>query len=143
VQDARRRVRIERLDEGRYRAHTVRGDELEFGSAEGAGFTPVELLLAAIGGCSAVDVDVVTSRHAEPERFEVEVAADKVRDEVGGAILRDVEVTFRLRFADGDAGERARQLAPRAIRSSHERACTVSRTVEAATPVAFHLDDGR
>ena len=38
--------------------------------------------------------------------------------------------------ADGEAGDSARGALPRAVRMSHERLCTVSRTVEAGTPIA-------
>ncbi len=41
------------------------------GEGDGADFTPVELLLAAIAGCSAIDVDYLTARRAEPDAFEV------------------------------------------------------------------------
>jgi putative redox protein len=136
-----RRVTLERLDTGVYRATNPRGVTLEFGSLADDGFSPVELLLAALGGCSAVDVDMVTGRRAEPERFEVVVEAEKVRDDVGN-ILRDLTMTFRVTFPEGEAGDKARELLPRALRTSHDRTCTVSRTVEAGTPVDVRLDDG-
>ena len=139
--DTHRIVSLERVDTGVYRATNARGAELTFGSMDETGFSPVELLLAAIGGCSAVDVDVVTGRRAEPDRFEVVVEAEKVRDDAGGNILRDVRMTFRLAFPDGEDGDRARELAPRAVRTSHDRTCTVSRTVEAATPVTVRIAD--
>jgi putative redox protein len=131
---------VERVRTGVYRATSPRGDELTFGSAEDAGFSPVELLLAAIGGCSAVDVDTVTSRYADPDRFELVVDGDKVRDEDGGNVLRDLRMTFHVTFPDGEAGDRARELLPRAVRASHERACTVSRTVEAGVPVQVTIE---
>jgi putative redox protein len=135
-----RRVTLERLDEGVYRATNPQGAQLTFGSQDPDGFSPVELLLAAIAGCSAVDVDVVTGRHAEHDRFEVVVDAEVVRDEVG-KILRDVQMTFHVTFPDGPEGDKARQLLPRAVRTSHDRTCTVSRTVEAVTPVSVHIAD--
>lgn len=138
--DAHRRISLERVETGVYRARNDSGAELVFGSLVDEGFTPVELLLAAIGGCSAVDVDLVTGRRAEPDRFEVTVEADKVRDEVG-SILRDVRMTFHVTFPDGTDGDKARELLPRAVRTSHDRTCTVSRTVEAATPVEVLIDD--
>jgi putative redox protein len=137
-----RRVTLERLDTGVYRATNPQGAQLTFGSMDESGFSPVELLLAALGGCSAVDVDVVTGRRADPERFEVVVEAEKVRDD-GGNILRDLEMTFRVTFPEGADGDRARDLLPRALRTSHDRTCTVSRTVEAGTPVSVRLDDER
>lgn len=139
--DTHRIVSLERVETGIYRATNARGVELTFGSMDESGFSPVELLLAAIGGCSAVDVDMVTGRRAEPDRFEIVVEAEKVRDEAGGNILRDVRMTFRLAFPEGEDGDRARELAPRAVRTSHDRTCTVSRTVEAATPVEVRIAD--
>lgn len=136
-----RRVTLERLDEGVYRATNPRGVQLTFGSNAPDGFSPVELLLAAIAGCSAVDVDVVTGRHAEHERFEVVADGEVVRDDVG-KILRDLQLTFHVTFPEGAAGDKARQLLPRAVRTSHDRTCTVSRTVEAATPVSVHVAEG-
>lgn len=136
-----RRVTLERLDTGVYRATNPRGTQLTFGSMDDRGFSPVELLLAALGGCSAVDVDTVTGRRAEPDRFEVVVEADKTRDDTGN-ILRDVRMTFHVTFPEGEDGDRARDLLPRAARTSHDRTCTVSRTVEAGTPVAVRIGDG-
>lgn len=138
--DGHRRVSLERIDTGVYRATNPRGVELTFGSKAEDGFSPVELLLAAIGGCSAVDVDLVTSRRAEPDRFEVVVEAEKTTDDTGN-ILRDIQMTFHLSFPEGADGDAARDRIPRAVRSSHDRSCTVSRTVEAGTPVNVHIAD--
>ena len=54
-------VEVERLAQTHYRATNPAGASLEFGAGEGL-LSPVELLLAAVAGCTAVDVDVVTSR---------------------------------------------------------------------------------
>lgn len=116
----------------------ARGGVIEFGSGDTDEFTPVELLLAAIGGCSGIDVDILTSRRSAPDRFEIEVGADKVRDS-GGNHLDDVAMTFRVTFPDGVEGDAARAVLPDAIRKSHERLCTVSRTVELPTPVRVTL----
>jgi putative redox protein len=135
-----RLVQLERVETGVYRATNARGAQLTFGSMDESGFSPVELLLAAIGGCTAADVDVVTGRRAEPDRFEVRIEAEKVRDDDGN-ILRDVRVTFRVAFPEGEGGDDAGGILPRALRTSHDRTCTVSRTIEAPTPVAVHLSD--
>lgn len=140
--DTLRTVSLRRLDEGVYLARNPRGGELRFGSKAGEGFTPVELLLAALAGCSAVDVDVVTGRRAQAEQFDVTAQAHKVPTHGGGSILRDIEVTFTVRFADDEAGDAARAILPRALAASHDRTCTVSRTVEAGTPVLTrHVDE--
>ncbi|MFI5776039.1 OsmC family protein [Nocardia sp. NPDC051570] len=134
TEDNSRAVRIERTSTGRYRATNARGGELIFGSGDDTDFTPVELLLAALGGCTAVDVDVATSRHAEPTEFTVTVAGNKISDELGSH-LTDLEVRFAVTFPEGDSGDNARKILPRAARTSHDSLCTVSRTIEIGTPV--------
>ena len=63
----------------------------------------------------------------------------KVRDEQGNHI-EDLEVTFRVRFPEGADGDRAREMLPRAIAQSHDRLCSVSRTVQIGTPVTMRED---
>ena len=137
--DSHRSVTLERLDEGVYLARNPRGVELRFGSKDPDGFSPVELLLAAIAGCSAVDVDVVTGRRSPAQSFGARVDAQYVRDEAGNR-LTDLTLTFSVTFPDGPDGDAAREVLPRAVRTSHERTCTVSRTIEAGTPIRVHLD---
>jgi putative redox protein len=134
-----RSVRLERIENSRYTASNVRGGEIRMGTGAGTDFTPVELLLAAIGGCTAVDVDILTSRRAEPDSFEIVIDAEKVRDQAGNH-LTDLVVTFRVRFPDGEAGDKARALLPDAVKKSHDRLCTVSRTVEIGTPIATRIE---
>ncbi len=133
--DTLRTVRIERTALGRYEIRNVRGGTLSLGGGEGTDFTPVELLLAAIGGCTAADVDYITSKRAEPVRFSVTVTGDKIRDAEHGNHLEHLEVTFDIGFPEGSDGDAAREALPRAVQRSHDRLCTVSRTVEIGTPV--------
>jgi putative redox protein len=134
-----RGVTVTRTAPGRFRATNRRGGAIEIGSGEDPDFTPVELLLAALAGCSAIDVDVLTSRRSEPTIFDVRASGTKVRDEQGNH-LTDAGLRFRVSFPDGPAGDAARTVLPDAVRRSHERLCTVSRTVELPTPVTVSID---
>ena len=96
-------------------------------------------LLAAIGGCSSIDVDTVTSRRGEPTQFTVSVSGTKRSDEEGRASLGDVAVDFQLSFPDTEEGREAAGLVNRVVTMSRDKNCTVSRTVEAQTPVAFSI----
>jgi putative redox protein len=136
---AHRRVRLERIANSKYIASNDRGGQITIGAGEGTDLTPVDLLLAAIGGCTAIDVDLLTSRRAEPESFEIVIDAEKVRDAAGNH-LADLEVTFRISFPEGEAGDKAREVLPDAIKKSHDRLCTVSRTVEIGTPIATRIE---
>ena len=136
---AHRGVRLERIGNSRYTVSNERGGQITLGTGEGTDFTPVELLLAAIGGCTAVDVDILTSRRAEPDTFEVLVGGEKVRDAAGNH-LTDLLVTFRVTFPAGEQGDKARTLLPDVVRLSHDRLCSVGRTVELGTPIATRVE---
>jgi len=130
-----RSVSIRRAGSGRFTVVNERGGEMTMGTGSDADFTPVELLLAAIGGCTAIDVDILTSRRSEPDAFTVRVDGEKVRDSAGNH-LTDILVTFQVAFPDSPGGDEARAILPEVVRTSHDRLCTVSRTVELGTPVA-------
>jgi uncharacterized OsmC-like protein len=134
--DSYRSVRIDRVSTGKYVVRNARGGTLPVG---GDDFTPVELLLAAIGACTATDTDVVTSRRAEPTGFTVTVSGDKVSDRETGNRMTNLSVTFDVTFPDGPAGDEARALLPRTVKLSHDKLCTVSRTVELGTEVAARI----
>ncbi len=133
-----RRVTLTRDSVGRYTARNDRGGSITVSSGTDE-LSPVELLLAGIAGCTAVDVDTVTTRRAEPEQFEIEVTADKVKDEHGNH-LQDIEVRFRVRFPEGEGGDAAREMLPKLVKRSHDEWCTVSRTVELGTQVTATVE---
>jgi putative redox protein len=135
---AHRNVTVERVTSGMLTVTNNRGGQIVLGTGGGADFTPTELLLAAIGGCTAIDIDILTSRRAEPEAFAVQVDAEKVRDADGNR-LADVEVTFQITSPGTEQGDAARALLPDAVKKSHDRLCTVGRTVEIGTPVATRI----
>jgi len=134
--DSYRSVRIDRVSTGKYVVRNERGGTLPVG---GDDFTPVELLLAAIGTCTATDTDVVTSRRAEPTGFTITVSGDKVSDKVEGNRMTNLSVTFDVTFPDGPAGDEARALLPRTVKLSHDKLCTVSRTVELGTEIEARI----
>jgi putative redox protein len=129
-----RTVTVDRLAPGVFTVTNTRGGKIRFGTGGDTDFTPTELLLAAIGGCTAIDVDILTSRRAEPGSFQVRAEADKVRDADGNR-LTGIEVTFDIDFPAGGSGDEARAILPDVVRKSHDRLCTVGRTVEIGTPI--------
>jgi putative redox protein len=106
------------------------------GSGDDPDFTPVELLLAALAGCSAIDVDLITGKRAQPTSLDVSAEGDKVRDDRGNRLV-DLRITFDVRFPDGEDGDRAREALPRAIAQSRDRLCTVGRTVQVGGPIEY------
>ena len=134
-----RSVTLTKIGDGRFKATNARGGETFLGQGgDDPDFTPVELLLAAIAGCSGIDVDLITGKRAQAEQFEMTMSGEKVRDEHGNRLV-DLRLTFDLRFPHDEHGDAARAVLPRALEMTRDRLCTVSRTVEAGTPVAFEL----
>ncbi len=134
-----RAVTVERIAQGVFTATNTRGGQLKFGTGRDTDFTPTELLLAAIAGCTAIDIDILTSRRAEPDSFGVRADADKVRDAHGNR-LTGIVVTFQIAFPGGADGDRARAILPDAVRKSHDRLCTVGRTIETGTPITTRIE---
>ena len=64
----------------------------------------------------------------------VRTEGHKIRDEQGNR-LTNLVLSFDVEFPDDEAGRAAYDILPRAVQQSHDRLCTVSRTVELGTPV--------
>lgn len=138
--DTERSVELTRTAPSRYLATNVRGTTLEIGDGSDASFTPVELLLVALAGCTAITVDPLVSRRAEPVTFDVHTRADKIRDDLGNHLV-DLLMRFDVAFPAGEDGDRARAVLPDAIRMAEERLCTVSRTVAIGTHAEVEIND--
>lgn len=136
AENTRRRIDLTKIGDGRFKATNARGGVLPIGSGDDPDFTPVELLLAAIAGCSAIDVDLITGKRADATSFEVVSEGDKVRDESGNHLV-NLRLTFEVRFADDEAGDAARAVLPRSIAQSRDRLCTVGRTVQLGAPIEY------
>lgn len=139
TEDTHREITLSRLRKARFVARNDRGGELEFGEGDDEAFTPVELLLAAISGCNAIDVDYITAKRTEADQFEMSVSARKIRDEHGNRLV-DIRLRFEVEFPDTDGGAAAREVLPSAVRRSRDRLCTVGRTVVVGTPITVEVD---
>lgn len=142
--DAVRSVSLTRTGPAAFVAQNVRGGTIPVGSGAGGtnDFTPVELLLVGVAGCSGIDIDLLTSRLAEPTDLRLVAAGTKLRD-ADGNHLGPITVTVEVSFPGGEEGDAARARLPGAVAMSRDRLCTVSRTVQLGTPVEFVIDPDR
>lgn len=138
--DTLRSVELTRTGPMTLDARNVRGGVLSVGSGDSEDFTPVELLLVALGACGAVDLEHITGKRADPDRFDVHVEGHKVRDENGNHMV-GLTVLFNVEFPPGEAGDRARGAVPRALRQVQDRLCTVGRTVQLGDDVVYREQD--
>ncbi|GGO28410.1 osmotically inducible protein C [Microbispora rosea subsp. aerata] len=123
-------VRVERTEDG-FVARNERGAEIAMGSGDGV-FSPVELLLAAVGGCNIMTVEPLTAQRGHRLlRLAVEVSAEKESP----TLLRSITVTYDVELPGEDSGEVFAAVAERV----HERHCTVSRSLRNGTEVKLDL----
>lgn len=140
MSDPHREIDLQKIGPARFRATNARGGVVTLGSGDDPDFTPVELLLAALAGCGAVTIDPIASRRAPATSFRVRAQGEKVRDGEGTR-LSDVTVTFDVAFPEGPEGDAVRAMLPDLVARTHERWCTVSRTVEAGEKVVMQLGE--
>jgi uncharacterized OsmC-like protein len=133
-----RYVELTRQRKARYVATNRRGGSIEVGEGDDTAFTPVELLLAALAACTAMDVDYIVGKRAEAESGWLGSSAHKVRDAAGNHLV-DLALVLDLRYPEGEAGDAARTTLPMAVQRSIDRLCTVGRTIQIATPVVATL----
>jgi putative redox protein len=135
--DTLRSVELTRIGPARFKATNARGGETFFGTGGvDPDFTPIELLLAALAGCSALDVEAITHKRTSSTTFDVHAEGHKVRDEQGNH-LTGIRVSFDITFPEGPDGDAARDRVQDAIEMSHDRLCTVSRTVQLGADVVY------
>ena len=134
--ETHRQIVMSKIGEGRFMAHNRRGGVLPVGSGDDPDFTPVELLLVALAGCGAIDVELITRKRADAVRFDVRAEGDKIRDEQGNHLV-GLKVTLDLEFPEGEGGDAAREVLPRTLEQVRDRLCTVSRTVAIGEPVEY------
>jgi uncharacterized OsmC-like protein len=131
-----RSVDLVMMGAGRFKATNRRGGVLPIGSGDDPDFTPVELLLAALAGCGAIDLDLITGKRAPFEDFMARATGHKVRDEQGTHLVR-LAVTFDVSFPAGEGGDQARAVVPRTLQQIEDRLCTVGRTVSLGEHVSY------
>lgn len=135
--DTLRSVELTRIGPARFKATNARGGETFFGTGGvDPDFTPIELLLTAIAGCTALDVEAITHKRTSSTTFDVHAEGHKVRDEAGNH-LTGIRVSFDIAFPDGPDGDAARARVQSAIEVSRDRLCTVSRTVQLGEDVVY------
>lgn len=100
---------------------------------EGKGMRPMQLLLAAVGGCSAIDVLLMLKKQKQiVDTFEVEVEGhtEKVEDH---RLYKNICLHFKL------TGEVEMEKAERAIKLSMEKYCSVSKTLEPTATITYKV----
>ena len=105
----------------KFNAEVAPGRSLELNSAKemGKAFTPMELFLIALAGCTAMDVQWIMSRERqEVDRFEISIKGKRREEDPQYYETIDLEYIIGGRNVTKNAVERA-------IRLSQEKYCSV------------------
>ncbi|GAA4578204.1 OsmC family protein [Planotetraspora phitsanulokensis] len=124
-------VHVERTEDG-FVARNDRGAEITMGSSEGV-FSPLELLLAAVGGCNIMTVEPLTAQRGQ--RL-IRLAVDVTSEKAAPTLLESVTVTYDVE----PPSEEAREVFEAVAQRVHERHCIVSRSLEQGTEVRVILN---
>ena len=122
-------VRVERTDDGGFVARNDRGAQVAIGGSDEDGvFSPVELLLAALGGCEIVTVEPLT---ADRGHRLVRLAATVAAEKVAPTRLGTITVTYDVELPPGD--EDAAKVFADVAHRVHDHHCTVGRALREVT----------
>ncbi len=133
------KINIKRLNSNYHLLATNEdGNEVHMDSSpdiggEGNGIRPMQMLLAAVGGCSSIDVILILKKQKqEIENFEVEVEGDKVKVE-DHSVFKNITLHFKI------TGNVDRDKAERAIQLSMEKYCSVSKILQPTANITHKL----
>ncbi|POM24185.1 OsmC-like protein [Actinomadura rubteroloni] len=123
-------VEVRRTEDG-FEAVNDRGARVAIGAPDEAGvFSPVELLLAALGGCELVTVEPLTAQRGHRM---VRLAATVSAEKVASNRLGTITLTYDVELPEGD--EKAAEVLAAVAHRVHERYCTVGTALREPTAV--------
>jgi len=109
--------------------HSIVMDASRQGGGESSGFSPLQLLLAALGGCTGIDIfDVMRKQRQKVEDLEIVVSGERVKEPP--RVYSNIHVEYRVKGKD--IKEKAVQ---RAIRLSEDKYCSVGAMLKAKARV--------
>lgn len=113
--------------------NTIQMDSSPEIGGEGKGMRPMQLLLAAVGGCSAIDVVLILKKQKQViETFEIEVEGEREKIEEY-SLFRDICLHFKF------TGKVDLDKAERAVKLSVDKYCSVSKTLEPTAKITYKV----
>jgi len=110
--------------------HTVR---LDANSEHAAGPSPMEMVLAALCGCTSVDVVSILQKKREPlEGLTVTAEAEQATE--APRVFTKIHLTYKIR------GKVTQKAAEDAVSLSRNKYCSVSKMLEKAATVDYSIE---
>ena len=97
------------------------------------GMSPMELLLAALAGCSGIDiVYILKKQKINPSLLKIDVEGDRIQDAVP-SLFHKIKVNVRLE------GNIPCEKAKRAVSLSFKKYCSVARILECSSSIKYSI----
>src|SRR5207245_11627001 len=98
-----------------------------------AGNSPMELVLIALCGCTAYDVDNILQKKREPLTG-VEVSAKAEKAPTPPSVFTEIKLTYRV------AGNVSRKAVEDAVRLSEEKYCSVAAMLSKTAKMTYEIE---
>lgn len=127
-------VRVKWIDGMRFVATDSRGHSIVLDASkqvvgEDSGFSPLQLLLAALGGCTGIDiVDLMRKQRQQVDGLEIIVSGERVEEPP--RVYKNIHVEYRI-----NGKNIKEQAVQRAIKLSEEKYCSVGAMLKAKANV--------
>jgi putative redox protein len=134
------KIEINRLNDGFHmeavneQGNLVQMDASPDIGGTGLGMRPMQMLLAAMGGCSSIDViNILRKQRQELKDIKVTVTGEREKDAVP-SLYTDVHAHFKL------YGELDLDKVEKAVALSMEKYCSVAKTLEKTAKVTYSFE---
>jgi len=132
-------IKVKWIDSMRFvanddKGHSIVMDVSKEHGGEGSGFGPMQLLLAALGGCSGMDVvEILRKQRQKLDALEMTVSGERVSEPP--KVYDKIHIEYKLKGKD--LKDKAVQ---RAIHLSQDKYCSVGATIKAKTKVSYKYE---
>ncbi|MEX1135654.1 MAG: OsmC family protein [Balneolales bacterium] len=133
------KVTIDRINEAYHMearnedGNTVQIDNSPDGGGSRLGVRPMQMMLMAVGGCSAIDIiGILNKQNQKIDDLSIEVDGEREKDKVP-SLFEAIEVSF---FFTGDLDPAK---VKRAVKLSMEKYCSVSKTLEYTAEIGYKI----
>jgi len=139
------KVELKRLDDAfHFEARNEEGNTMQFDASPALGGSnkavrPMQSLLMALGGCSAIDVVSILKKQRQPlDDLGIEIDGQREQGKEP-SLFEKIHVVFRLK------GNVEAEKAQRAVDLSMEKYCSVAKTLEKTATITYevHLNDSK
>ena len=130
-------IKLERIDDAYHmRAVNENGNTIETDGSlkiggNNKGMRPMQLLLTAVGGCSAIDIiTFLRKQRQDLKDFRITVEGERQKDAIP-SLFTDIHLHFEL---TGDLNEKKVE---RALSLSMDKYCSVAKTLEKTAKITY------